>query len=588
MTRLAKWSRDAGLASCATAFALAGAAASAQEPNPVVLEGVDEDMRAAIAMTLPARTAPASVFDAESIAEEAAARAEAWLRSEGYYGAIVRAVGEENPLRARVQITPGARFTFAEPQVTYEGDPPAMEAAALAAAALAPARAGAPARAADVLTAEAGAVVALQGAGYATAKAQPRTAIVDHATGRMSVTYKFDAGASATLGVARLATPGVVKPEFLAKVPRWEAGDKYAPELLSDLRTDLSATGAFSRVNVVLAEAPNEGGLRDVIVTLEPAKKRAIELGASYSTTEGAGVEAQWRRRNITGHADQLALGATLAELEQKVSASLWRPHEIMPGRHLRYSFEASHEDTTAYTRFGGSIGVAVEADANARRAILVGANLAVEDYGDAGGVGNAYILSAFISGKYDRSDSRFDPREGYVLEGRVEPAVSTGEATTVFVRTTGTVRGYLSPSRGLTLAARVSGGWVAPVAGNESDLPLDRRFYAGGGGSVRGYEYKSIFPTSTLSADPPGGQGLLETSAEARVHVTGPFGAAAFIDGGSAFNTFGDVDMRWGAGVGVRYNLGFAPLRIDVAAPLNKRPGDANVAFYVSLGQAF
>jgi translocation and assembly module TamA len=387
-----------------------------------------------------------------------------------------------------------------------------------------------------------------------------------------------------------LQTPGIVKPEFLAKVPRWKPGEAYAPERLTDLRRDLAATGAFSRVAVQLADEADAQGRRDVIVTLDPAKKRAIELGASYSTTEGAGVEAQWTRRNLTGHADQLTIGGALAELEQKFSASLWRPHEIQPGRHLRYTIEASHEDTTAYTRLGGSLGVAVEADINARRAILVGANLAVEDYGAAGGIGSAYILSGFVSGKYDRSDSRFDPREGYVLEARVEPAVSTGEATTAFIRTTGTARGYLTPSSGLTLAARVSSGWVAAVTGDEQDLPLDRRFYAGGGGSVRGYEYKSIYP-STLQrpAQPPGGLGLLETSLEARFHITGPYGAVAFLDGGSAFNDLSDAaDLRWGAGIGLRYDLGFAPLRIDVATPLNKRPGDANVAFYVSIGQAF
>jgi translocation and assembly module TamA len=527
------------------------------------------------------------VFDAESIAEEAASRAETWLRSEGYYGAVVRAIGEDNSPRARVQITPGARFTFAEPVLRFTGAPPGAEAQALTKAALT--KAGAPARAADVLSAEATALAALQGAGHAAAKALPRTAIVDHATGKMIVTYTFEAGLPAALGVARLETPGIVKPEFLAKVPRWKQGEAYSPEKLTDLRRDLSATSAFSRVNVKLAEEVNDQGRRDVIVTLEPAKKRAIELGASYSTTEGAGLNTQWTRRNLTGNADQLTLAATLAELDQKFTASWWRPHEILPGRHLRYTFEASNEDNTAYKRLGGSIGVAVEADANARRAILVGANFAVEDYERAGGIGNAYILSGFISGKYDRSDSRFDPREGYVLEARAEPAISTGSATTAFVRTTGTARGYLSPTRGLTLAARVSSGWVAPITGDENNLPLDRRFYAGGGGSVRGYEYKSIYPVSVLRTTPPGGQGLLETSLEARAHIKGPIGAVAFIDGGSAFNDFADAgDMRWGAGIGLRYNLGFAPLRIDIATPLDKRPGDPNVAFYVSIGQAF
>ena len=65
--------------------------------------------------------------------------------------------------------------------------------------------------------------------------------------------------------------------------------------------------------------------------------------------------------------------------------------------------------------------------------------------------------------------------------------------------------------------------------------------------------------------------------------------GAVAFVDGGNAFNDIGEAaDLRWGVGAGVRYDLGFAPLRFDVAVPLDQRPNDAKVAFYVSIGQAF
>lgn len=190
---------------------------------------------------------------------------------------------------------------------------------------------------------------------------------------------------------------------------------------------------------------------------------------------------------------------------------------------------------------------------------------------------------------RLDYSDSRFDPREGSVLEARAEPSVTTGAATTTFVRFTGSAKGYYSPSAKVTLAARVDAGWIQTIAGQSENLPLDRLFYAGGGGSVRGYEYKSIFPGAATVSDPLGGKGLLETSLEARFRIKGPFGAAMFIDGGSAFNDFQDAPaMRWGAGVGLRYDLGFAPVRLDIATPLNRRPGDPKVAIYASLGQAF
>jgi translocation and assembly module TamA len=106
----------------------------------------------------------------------------------------------------------------------------------------------------------------------------------------------------------------------------------------------------------------------------------------------------------------------------------------------------------------------------------------------------------------------------------------------------------------------------------------------------VRGYAFQSIYPQSDVArAESPGGQGLVETSLETRARLGGGWGAAAFVDGGAAFDdAAGAGDLRWGAGLGVRYDLGFGPLRLDIAAPLNKRDRDAAYAFYVSFGQAF
>jgi translocation and assembly module TamA len=141
-----------------------------------------------------------------------------------------------------------------------------------------------------------------------------------------------------------------------------------------------------------------------------------------------------------------------------------------------------------------------------------------------------------------------------------------------------------------LTLAARLRAGWLEAVAGDPNDVPPNQRFYAGGGGSVRGYEYNSIYPRERdLLGLTPGSQGLLEGSIEARYRFNERWGAAAFVDGGNAFDNWSEAgDLRWGVGAGVRYDLGFAPLRLDVAVPLDPDEAGADYALYISLGQAF
>jgi translocation and assembly module TamA len=156
-------------------------------------------------------------------------------------------------------------------------------------------------------------------------------------------------------------------------------------------------------------------------------------------------------------------------------------------------------------------------------------------------------------------------------------------------LRTTAEARTYFGFAEDdmFVLAGRLRAGLL--LGPDLADIPPDRLFFAGGGGSVRGYGYRSIGvegPGGTVT----GGRYLLEASVEARVRINDEFGAVAFVDGGYvAADTFpGLEDLRLGAGVGLRYYTGLGPLRLDLAFPLNGRPGDPAYAIYAGIGQAF
>ncbi len=139
-----------------------------------------------------------------------------------------------------------------------------------------------------------------------------------------------------------------------------------------------------------------------------------------------------------------------------------------------------------------------------------------------------------------------------------------------------------------LVVAGRVSLGSI--IGADVDDVPANGRFYAGGGGSVRGYAYQSIGPRDP-NYEPTGGLSLIETSIEARYKVTETIGIVPFIDAGGVFEEswfdFGE-DVLVGAGIGLRYYSPIGPIRLDVAVPLDKRSDDDVVQFYVSIGQAF
>lgn len=451
---------------------------------------------------------------------------------------------------------------------------------------------GAPARAASVLQAESDALAALQAHGYADAAALDRRVIVDHASTQVATEFRFNAGELARLGAVRAEPPDILRLGFMDDLRNWETGDVYTPHALARLRRDLTATGAVSLASTSLAP-PDENGLRDVIIDVEPAKRNAYEIGVSYSTTEGAGVQAQWTRRNLTGRADALTVAGTLAELQQGVSVSLSRPHAAGLGHTATWGASIDREAIEAYTRQGAAIFASVDASTRLRTSTSYGVRLSADEYDDVSGtVRDAVVLSGFGDWRHDSTDFSLDPRDGSITELRLEPSLSTGDETLTFVRATAEGRIYesLGANDRITLAARARLGWLEAVSGDPDDAPPDRRFYAGGGGSVRGYQYNSIYPAERdLLGLTPGGQGLLAGSVEARWRVNERWGAAAFVDAGTAFDDWSEAgDLSWGVGFGARYNLGFAPLRIDVAFPLDDEESEDDFALYISLGQAF
>jgi translocation and assembly module TamA len=576
-------------AALCVAIGVAAGAPFAWADSPVVIEGPDEDTREAILDLLPDREAPDSLFDAERIAEEAAQRATVWLRSEGYYAATV--TPEATETAARLIIATGPRFLFTPPELTYTGETPNAQASEAAARAIGALHAESPARAADVLTAESNAVLALQQSGYADAMAGERRVVVDHATQRVTPSFNLNAGELVRLGAVRAEPNTLFRPSFVADLQNWDTGDHFTPQALSRLRRDLTSTGAVSLATTRLAE-PGPDGLRDVIINVEPARRHAYELGVSYSTTEGFGVQGEWTRRNLTGRADALSVEATLAELQQSVVVELLRPHAAGLGHAITFGASAERESIEAYDRQGVAIYGSVDAGTRIRLARSYGLRLSYDQFDDASGESEAIVLSGFGSLRNDSTDFSLDPRDGSIVDLRIEPSISTGDSSLAFVRLIGEGRIYESTGENdrITFAARLRAGWLEPVAGSADDVPPDRRFYAGGGGSVRGYEYNSIYPTERdVLGLTPGGQGLLEGSIEARWRFASRWGAAAFIDGGTAFDDWSEAtDLSYGVGVGVRYDLGFAPLRVDVAIPLDDEQSDEDYALYISIGQAF
>jgi translocation and assembly module TamA len=580
---------------------LAPAAALAAEPKAVIQGDLDKGLRSEIERAVGvAKMHAESRVDARRRAREASESAIAVLRSEGYYDYQVEAdVGEGDRPDAVVKVTTGPRSTIGESQIAWDGAAPDAATVAAAQKALA-LKTGIPGRAADVVAAEGRLAATLHDRGYADAAVRPRRVVVDHEDHTVQPTFHIAAGKLVRLDGLKVVGKGRTRPAWLGRLAPWKKGDVYSPAQVAKLEQRLRDSGVFNSVTVSLApEDESEGGLRPVVVSLGDRPPHTIELGGGYSTSEGAGVDAKWSSYNLLARADTLTITARLAQIQQKLDAELDLPDWGRPDQVFKVGGDVFGDDTSAYNDDGLGLRADIEHHYTRTTFTTLGAAIDAVDTREKTSINpngvavgeklNLLIFSGLAGFALDRSNDPLNPSRGWRVSAEADPTYVTGDRTLPYLKLQGQASGYFSfdPDANTVLAARVKLGSI--VGGSIPAVPADRRFFAGGGGSVRGFAYQGVGP-QLADGTPLGGASLFESSFEVRQHVTGPWGVVGFIDAGSVGPTFApdfaQVDV--GAGVGVRYNLGFAPIRFDIATPVTRRKGDPWAEFYISIGQSF
>jgi translocation and assembly module TamA len=414
---------------------------------------------------------------------------------------------------------------------------------------------GDPAIPARVVADEGRIVSSLKQAGYAFAASDAREVIGDAETATIDLVYRVNAGPRVRLGSMRFEGSGATREAYLDRLSPFVPGDLYAPDTLTELESRIGELRLYRLYSARLAPEPSgtsdDGdAVHDVIITLTERRRYTIEAGASWSTAEGAGLTAAWTKRSATGRGDTLTASATFADLQQGVSADWALPAAFGYGRNLSANVSLSNDETDAFDRQQAIAGLALDIRHSDTLTFVLGASgeLSRETIEDI--ERDLQVVSASASARLDRSNNLLDPTRGWRAEVKIEPGNVAGDAAANFVLTTGQFSYYqpLDKADRLVLAGRVRSGLVYGT--DALDLPASRRFFAGGGGSARGYDYQAIGPTDD-DGTPIGGRGLLEASGEVRWRQSDTLGWAAFIDGASVTSRDAPSfdDMRMSAG---------------------------------------
>ncbi len=554
-------------------------------------------------------TAPVGSFALVARAREDVERLTTALHSQGYYQAQVtitiagRTLHDpgifdtidyappEPPVPVHIGIEPGPLFTLG--QITLTGTAPASAQSWLG---LTP---GTPAQAAGVLAARDTLLNRLHEAGYALAKVDEplATLVVDNQT--VDIAFHVEAGQKVHFGTVSVTGLQRVKPDFAQDQVQLPPGKLYSATAIERARQDLLNTGVFSSVRSKIATELDQQGRLPVEFVVAERPLRATSIGAAFSTDIGGSVSTFWQHRNLLGEAEQLRLTAGVTQIGgnsttgigYNLAVAFNKPHFLQRNQSFEAGILALRQNFFAYKQESiiAQLGLLRRFDSHWSG----GANLALEQatVAQEHTVRDYTLLSLPLTARYSSINNLLDPTEGMLAVFSITPfqplaGSGLGNAFAIIQASGSTYLDLGKPGRSV-LAVR---GLLGHIEGADPfGLPPDKRFYAGGSATVRGYRFQAIGPQFP-SGRPQGGTAIATGTVEWRQRILADYGFAAFVDGGQVSSDSLAEPGTWGVGTGIgaRYYTPFGPIRVDVAVPVLEPANLGAFEIYIGLGQAF
>jgi outer membrane protein insertion porin family len=537
------------------------------------------------AMAAPAvvlRTRAGRPLRDDELAEDERALARA-AEDEGHASARVRVEAEgEGPVAVVFRVAPGPRTVVAAVEVAAPEPRPEAAARELRV------RAGSPYRVRDVAADRDALVATYRNAGHLSAEARPEVALSPEGT---EARVRFVVAPGPRTMVDRVVVAGLdrTREAVVRRELQVREGEPLGADDVLETRRRLAALGLFQAVNVVelAGESPER---RTLVIRVDEGPRTSVSYGIGYGERDLLRGSVEVTRRNLFGMDRRLSAFVRMSFRGSRLLASFREPYLFGRRQELFVTAFRDEEDREAfdYARYGITVQTARAVD---RRwnVVLRQTYQEIRTYNvieDCLALDRQFC-PATVSGPSaslvgDTRDDPLDPRRGFFLlaDAQLSHRWLGGDAL---------VKGFLHasayrrlvPRTVLALSGRVG---LGRTFGEEPLLlPVPERFFAGGDYSLRGFGVDDVRVE--------GGNGLLLGTAEVRVDVGGGISTAAFADAGNVYRLASDVtlrDLRYAAGVGLRYRSALGPLRVDWGFKLDRREDESASHLHVTIGHAF
>lgn len=408
--------------------------------------------------------------------------------------------------------------------------------------------------------------------------------------------------------------------EVIRREMRQMEGAWYDAAQITRSRNRIDRLGHFDEVGV---ETPAVTGTTDQVDVNFNVKERAtgtLSLGAGFSSAEKVVLSASVAQQNLFGSGNALTLALNTSKSSRTYALSFTNPYYTVDGVSLGWdlyhrTYDPSNSLSigrykTVSTGAGLRVGFPIAEDDSinfglaADRTVITTFEDSPERYKDfcleqegsscADGVGTTTVSSLLASAGWSRDnrDSVVYPRQGSYQRVFAEVSVPPGELK--YGKLSYQYQHWFPIGRDYALMLNADFGWAKGYGGKT--LPFYKNFYAGGIGSVRGFEQSSIGPKDDVTEDALGGNRRVVGNAEFYFPLPGSgmdrsFRMSAFLDAGTVWGESDKVnfgDLRYSTGLAFSWSSPIGPLKFSLGIPLKKQSGDDLQKFQFQLGSVF
>ncbi len=428
-------------------------------------------------------------------------------------------------------------------------------------------------------------------------------ALVNRDEKSAKVNFRVTPGSLYRFGSTSVKGNEDVETKIIRREVTFEEGEVYSTTKLDETRARIFQLGLFSSVVTDIDFDENEKNA-NTIIRVEQRKFGTVKIGLGYGTEDLFRGQIILTQRNFLGDGRRFEAAGKFSFLTQRIETSLTQPYILGGGSELTGLFSLGRDDLPGFTSENilGSLGVKKEFaktfNAFGSFNVLASSLSNVSDISDVSDSidetqqceNNCFLTFFNAVVERNTTDDIFNPTRGSVASVGLESSFKTLGSEVNYLKGTAELRGYKRLFK-VVFAARFLLGIIGPFGTSRTfDVPIFKRFFAGGITTHRGFPFQKLGPIDD-DDDPIGGNSLLLGSFESRFPIYKDLGCVVFFDYGNVYSEEFDYsldDIKYAVGVGLRYSTPIGPVRADLGYALNPEPEFGRLRFFFGIGQAF